>query len=88
MTPAASSVGSAASVSVTGSLRTVEKGTGGWSWATQFTAEPGSLRFGRVLRARSTLATARDVIPSASDREAEMLVGERQIEAAVTEVIA
>jgi hypothetical protein len=33
-------------------------------------------------------ARARDVIPSASEREAEMLVRERHIEAAVTEVIA
>ena len=88
MTPAASSVGSAASVSVTGSLVAVENGTGGWSWATEFRTEPGSRLFGRVLRARSTLATAGDVSPSASDWEAELLVGERHIDAADTEVIA
>ena len=75
-------------MSITGSLRTVEKDTGGWAWANQFTAEPGSHLFGRVLRARSTLATAGDVSPSASDWEAELLVGERHIDAADTEVIA
>ena len=34
------------------------------------------------------LASARDVSPSAADREAGMLVRERQIEEAVTDVIA
>jgi hypothetical protein len=33
-------------------------------------------------------ASASDVSPSAADREAGMLVGERQIEEAVTDVIA
>jgi pyruvate/2-oxoglutarate/acetoin dehydrogenase E1 component len=73
------------SVSATGSLLTVEEGTGGWSWGTEVVAELGSRLFGRLRRAPSVLASAPDVIPSAPNREAEMLVGERQIEAAVRE---
>ena len=76
------------SVSVTGSLLTVEESTGGWSWGTEVAAELGSRLFGRLRRAPSVLASARDVIPSAPDREAEMLVGERQIEDAVREAVA
>ena len=51
-------------------------------------AELGSRLFGRLRRAPSVLASASDVIPSAPDREAEMLVGERQIEDAVREAAA
>ena len=51
-------------------------------------APSGSPALERLLRARSMLASARDVSPSAADREAGMLVGERQIEEAVTDVIA
>jgi acetoin:2,6-dichlorophenolindophenol oxidoreductase subunit beta len=71
------------SVAVTGSLLTVEEGTGGWSWGTEVAAELGSRLFGRLRRAPRVLASARDVIPSAPDRETEMLVGEQQIEGAV-----
>ena len=73
------------SVSVTGRLLTVEESTGGWSWGTEIAAGLGSRLFGRLRRAPSVLASARDVIPSAPDREAETLVGERQIEDAVRE---
>ena len=79
---------SSARSSTTGSLLTVEEGTGGWSWGTEVAGELGSRLFGRLRRAPSVLASARDVIPSASDREAEMLVGERQIEAAVRDAAA
>jgi pyruvate/2-oxoglutarate/acetoin dehydrogenase E1 component len=73
------------SVSATGALLTVEEGTGGWSWGTEMAAGIGSRLFGRLRRPPAVLASARDVIPSAPDREAEMLVGERQIENAVRE---
>jgi acetoin:2,6-dichlorophenolindophenol oxidoreductase subunit beta len=76
------------SVSVTGNLLTVEESTRGWSWGTGVAAELGSHLFGRLRRAPSMLASAADVIPSAPDREAEMLVGERQIEHAVREAMA
>jgi hypothetical protein len=84
MTPAASGVGSAAPASPAERLAIEQERFADLLLPAQL---PPRLS-GRVLRARSTLATARDVIPSAFDREAEMLVGERQIEAAVTEVIA
>lgn len=73
------------SVTATGALLTVEEGTGGWSWGTEVAAGLGSRLFGRLRRAPAVLASASDVIPSAPDREAEMLVGERQIEIAVRE---
>jgi pyruvate/2-oxoglutarate/acetoin dehydrogenase E1 component len=76
------------SVSVTGSLLTVEESTGGWSWGTEIAAELGSRLFGRLRRAPAVLASARDVIPGAPDREVETLVGERQIEDAVREAAA
>jgi pyruvate/2-oxoglutarate/acetoin dehydrogenase E1 component len=76
------------SVTATGGLLTVEEGTRGWSWGTEVAAELGSRLFGRLRRAPSVLASANDVIPSAADREAEMLVGERQIEEAVSEAAA
>ena len=76
------------SVAVTGRLLTVEESTGGWSWGSEIAAEMGSRLFGRLQRAPSVLASAGDVIPSAPRREAEMLVGERQIEEAVREVLA
>jgi acetoin:2,6-dichlorophenolindophenol oxidoreductase subunit beta len=76
------------SVAATGSLLTVEESTGGWCWGTEVAAELGARLFGRLRRAPSVLASARDVIPGAPDREAEMLVGERQIEAAVREAAA
>jgi pyruvate/2-oxoglutarate/acetoin dehydrogenase E1 component len=76
------------SVALTGSLLTVEEGTGGWSWGTEVAAGLGSRLFGRLRRAPSVLASAKDVIPGAPDREAEMLVGERQIEDAVVEAAA
>jgi pyruvate/2-oxoglutarate/acetoin dehydrogenase E1 component len=76
------------SAMVTRSLLTVEESTGGWSWGTEIAAELGSRLFGRLRRAPSVLASARDVIPSAPAREADMVVGERQIERAVREAAA
>jgi pyruvate/2-oxoglutarate/acetoin dehydrogenase E1 component len=71
------------SAAVTGSVLTVEEGTGGWSWGTEVAAELGTRLFGRLRRAPAVLASTPDVIPGALDREAEMLVGERQIQRAV-----
>jgi pyruvate/2-oxoglutarate/acetoin dehydrogenase E1 component len=76
------------SVAATGSLLTVEEATGGFSWGTEIAAQLGSRLFGRLRRAPAVLASAPDVIPSAPDREADMLVGERKIEAAVREAAA
>jgi acetoin:2,6-dichlorophenolindophenol oxidoreductase subunit beta len=76
------------SVTATGSVLTVEEGTGGWSWGTEVAAGLGSRLFGRLRRAPSVLASAKDIVPGAPDREAEMLVGEPQIEAAVLEAAA
>jgi acetoin:2,6-dichlorophenolindophenol oxidoreductase subunit beta len=75
------------SVSVTGSLLTVEESTAGWSWGTEIAAQIGSRLFGRLRRAPSVLASVPGVIPSAPDREAQMLVAERQIEHAVRDVV-
>ena len=55
---------------------------------TEVAAGLGSRLFGRLRRAPSVLASACDVIPSAPNREAEMLVGTRQIEDAVREAAA
>jgi pyruvate/2-oxoglutarate/acetoin dehydrogenase E1 component len=74
------------SVAVTRSLLTVEEGTGGWSWGAELTAELSLRLFERLRRAPRVVASARDVIPSAPAREAESLVGERQIENAIREV--
>jgi pyruvate/2-oxoglutarate/acetoin dehydrogenase E1 component len=76
------------SVAVTGSLLTVEEGTGGWSWGAEMAAELSLRLFDRLHRAPRVLASARDVIPSAPAREAESVVGERQIEDAIREVVA
>jgi pyruvate/2-oxoglutarate/acetoin dehydrogenase E1 component len=75
------------SVSVTGRLLTVEESTGGWSWGTEIAAHLGARLFGCLRRAPSVLASGRDVIPSAPEREAQMLVAERHIEHAVREVV-
>ncbi len=73
------------SVAVTGSLLTVEEGTAGWSWGTEIAAHVGRELFGRLRRPVEVLASAADVIPSAREREAEMLVGEDAIMRAVRE---
>jgi acetoin:2,6-dichlorophenolindophenol oxidoreductase subunit beta len=76
------------SIAVTGSVLTVEEGTGGWSWGTEVAAELGTRLFGRLRRAPRVLASGRDVIPGAPTREADTLVGERQIEDAIREAAA
>lgn len=76
------------SLDQTGSLLTVEEGTGGWAWGTGVAAEMGNRLFGRLRRPPVVLASAPDVIPGAPELEAEMLVGEPHIERAVREAAA
>jgi pyruvate/2-oxoglutarate/acetoin dehydrogenase E1 component len=76
------------SARVTGSLLTIEEGTSGWSWGTGVAAEIGKRLFGDLRRGVSVLASSSDVIPAGAEREAEVLVGERQIEAAIREAAA
>jgi acetoin:2,6-dichlorophenolindophenol oxidoreductase subunit beta len=76
-----------ASASVTGSLLTIEEGTAGHSWGTEVAAEMGRRLFGRLRRPVEVLASASDVIPGAPAREAEVLVGERAIEAAIRKAV-
>jgi pyruvate/2-oxoglutarate/acetoin dehydrogenase E1 component len=73
------------SVRVTGSLVTVEEGTGGWSWGTEVAAVMSERLFGRLRRPISVVASERTVIPSSRMREAGMLVGTPQIETAILE---
>lgn len=75
-----------ASVARTGRLLTVEEGVAGWSWGTEIAAEIGRRKFGSLERPVEVLASQRQVIPSARDLEASMLVGETQIEQKIREV--
>ena len=76
-----------ASASVTGSLLTIEEGTTGHSWGTEVAAVMSRRLFGRLRRPVEVLASRSDVIPGAPAREAEVLVGERAIEAAIREAV-
>jgi len=58
----------------TGAILTVEEGTGGWSWGTEVAVRVRSRMFGHVRRAPAVVASARDVIPSAPNRDADVLV--------------
>jgi pyruvate/2-oxoglutarate/acetoin dehydrogenase E1 component len=73
----------AVSAGVTGSLVTVEEGTAGWSWGTEVAATAGQRLFGALRRPVEVVASAADVIPSARERERDVIVGEQQIEAAL-----
>lgn len=75
------------SVAHTGALLTVEEGTAGWSWGTEIAAQIGRRCFSSLRRPVEVLASAPDVIPGARDKEEAMLVGERQIEAKIREVL-
>jgi len=76
-----------ASAAVTGSLLTVEEGTGGHSWGSEVAAVMGRRLFGTLRRPVEVLASASQVIPGAPAREADVLVGERAIETAIREVV-
>ena len=75
------------SASTTGSLVTVEEGTAGWSWGTEIVAQAGQ-RFRRAPACPEVVATEATVIPSARERERQLIVGEEQIEAAVRAAVA
>lgn len=73
------------SVRATGSLLTVEEGTGGWSWGAEAAAVVSQRLFGKLRRPVEVLASARTVIPSAKRLEGEMLVGSRRIRESIRE---
>jgi acetoin:2,6-dichlorophenolindophenol oxidoreductase subunit beta len=72
-----------ASARATHSVVTLEEGTSGWSWGTEVAAAVGERLFGMVRRPVEVVASRADVIPSARERERELIVGEEQIEAAI-----
>jgi acetoin:2,6-dichlorophenolindophenol oxidoreductase subunit beta len=76
------------SVAATGALVTVEEGTAGWSWGTQAAAEVTSRCFRKLRHPVKVVASQPDIVPSAKDLEAEMLVGTGAIEAAIRELAA
>ena len=73
------------SVRITGSLVTIEEGTGGWSWGTEAAAVIGKALFGKLRRPVEILASERTVIPSAKRLEGDMLVGPKHIERTIRE---
>ena len=73
------------SVRATGSLLTVEEGTGGWSWGTEAAAVIGRELFGELRRPVGVVASEQTVIPSSKTKESRMLVGSPQIEFAIRE---
>ncbi|MGO9954405.1 MAG: alpha-ketoacid dehydrogenase subunit beta [Solirubrobacteraceae bacterium] len=72
-----------ASAAQTGSLVTVEEGTSGWSWGTEIAAQAGRRLFGAMRRPVDVIASRATVIPSARQRERDVIVGEELIEAAI-----
>jgi acetoin:2,6-dichlorophenolindophenol oxidoreductase subunit beta len=70
-----------ASAETTGSLMTIEEGTAGWSWGSQIAADVSHRLFGALRRPVEMVTSAPDVIPSAREREREVIVGEDEIEA-------
>lgn len=73
------------SVTVTGALVTIEEGTAGWSWGTQAAAEINSRCFRKLRHPVKVVSSQPDIIPSAKDIEAEMLISESMIEGAIRE---
>ncbi len=72
-----------ASATVTGSLVTLEEGTAGWSWGSEIASVTSRSLFGKLRRPVDVVASRPDVIPSAREREREVIVGEAQVEAAI-----
>ncbi|GIE88918.1 alpha-ketoacid dehydrogenase subunit beta [Actinoplanes regularis] len=71
------------SVAVTGRLVTVEEGADGWSWGTEAASVISRRLFGRLRRPVDVVASEATVIPSSKTKEASILVGSAQIEAAI-----
>jgi pyruvate/2-oxoglutarate/acetoin dehydrogenase E1 component len=76
------------SVSATGALVTVEEGTAGWSWGTEAAAEMTCRCFRKLRHPVKVLASLPDIVPSAKDLEAQMLVSPTAIETAIRELAA
>jgi acetoin:2,6-dichlorophenolindophenol oxidoreductase subunit beta len=76
------------SVRQTGALLTSEEGTAGWSWGAEIAAGAARRLFADLRRPPAVLASESGVIPGARDAEARVLVGERQFEDAVRELVA
>lgn len=76
------------SAGATGSLLTLEEGTSGWSWGTQVAAEASRQLFGILRKPVDVVTSAADVIPSARERERNLIVGKERIEAAIRAAVA
>lgn len=76
------------SVSVTGSLVTLEEGMAGWSWGAEAAAEIGRRQFSHLRRPVRVVASGPGIIPSSRALEQEVLVGVEDIMAAVREAAA
>ncbi len=71
------------SVASTGSLVTVEEGADGWSWGAEAASVVSRGLFGRLRRPVDVVASSPTIIPSSKTKEAAVLVGSAQIEAAI-----
>lgn len=71
------------SVATTGSLVTVEEGADGWSWGAEAASVVSRKLFGRLRRPVDVVASEPAIIPSSKTKEAAVLVGSAQIEAAI-----
>jgi len=74
-----------ASAAVTGSVVTVEEGTGGWAWGAEIAYQVVRRLFGRLRRPPIVLCSERTVIPSERRRESEMLVNPSKMKLAIRE---
>ncbi|GIF05168.1 alpha-ketoacid dehydrogenase subunit beta [Actinoplanes siamensis] len=71
------------SAAATGSVVTVEEGADGWSWGSEAASVLSRRLFGKLRRPVDVVASAPTVIPSSKTKEAAVLVGGAQIEAAI-----
>jgi pyruvate/2-oxoglutarate/acetoin dehydrogenase E1 component len=72
-----------ASVAATGKLLVVEEGTEGWSWSGEIAARVSARFFGELRAPVACVASDADVIPSSKPLEADRLIGEDRIAAAI-----
>jgi pyruvate/2-oxoglutarate/acetoin dehydrogenase E1 component len=72
-----------ASVAATGKLLVVEEGTEGWSWSGEIAARVSSRFFGELRAPVACAASDAGVIPSSKSLEADTLMGEERIAAAI-----
>lgn len=74
-----------ASVAVTGSMVTVEEGTGGWAWGAEIAYQMVSRLFGQMRRPPIVLCSEQSIIPSEKRRESVMLVNPSKMKRAIRE---